>query len=213
MKYPISEIFYSIQGEWRNTWKPSVFVRFWGCNAHCTYCDSKYSWQTTEDRKFMTIKEIIEQVRLFNCWHIIFTWWEPTLYLDCIKEIQFELPGHTYEIETNGSNIIPEDIKFEQINISPKLKNSWNNYTFKVFESKNWEDFDFKFVVWNNIDIQEIEDFIQKNEIWFTKIWIMPEWITRESQIRIDLAEYCKNKWYNLSLRMHLILFGNKKGV
>lgn len=40
----ISEIFYSIQAEARHTGVPTVFIRTYGCNLKCNFCDSKYTW-------------------------------------------------------------------------------------------------------------------------------------------------------------------------
>ena len=110
---PISEIFFSIQGEGRNTGKPSVFVRFWGCNLHCTWCDSKYSWDPKEERAtMMSLYEIVDMIQSFNCSHVIFTGGEPSLYQNQINQIQTELKQskggyiYTFELETNGSQKI-----------------------------------------------------------------------------------------------------------
>jgi len=45
MKYKVSEIFYSIQGEGLNQGIPFVFIRFSGCNLRCEWCDTKYAWE------------------------------------------------------------------------------------------------------------------------------------------------------------------------
>ena len=39
----INEIFYSLQGEGRNTGRAAVFVRFSGCNLKCSFCDTLFS--------------------------------------------------------------------------------------------------------------------------------------------------------------------------
>jgi 7-carboxy-7-deazaguanine synthase len=38
------EIFRSIQGEGVNTGRVRTFVRFSGCNLHCVWCDTPYTW-------------------------------------------------------------------------------------------------------------------------------------------------------------------------
>ncbi len=40
MKAKISEIFSSIQGEGLYLGKRHIFVRFFGCNMRCAYCDT-----------------------------------------------------------------------------------------------------------------------------------------------------------------------------
>ena len=51
-KYIINEIFYSLQGEGRNTGRAAVFVRFSGCNLKCPFCDTdftKYQEMSAQD--------------------------------------------------------------------------------------------------------------------------------------------------------------------
>lgn len=51
-KYRINEIFYSLQGEGRNTGRAAVFVRFSGCNLKCPFCDTdftKYQEMSAQD--------------------------------------------------------------------------------------------------------------------------------------------------------------------
>lgn len=38
----INDIFYSLQGEGRNTGRAAVFVRFAGCNLKCPFCDTDF---------------------------------------------------------------------------------------------------------------------------------------------------------------------------
>jgi len=224
MKIPISEIFESIQGEWRNTWKPSIFVRFWWCNLKCEWCDSKYSWDPSVGKAdMMKSEDIIKLIRSFKSKHIIFTWWEPTLFQKQMKVIQRELEliwDYTYELETNWSNIITEDIYFDQINISPKLKSSWNKtYYLKILDSEDlWrsENVDFKFVCDWLVTCQETDKFINKisqadNFEVVGDIYIMPLWRDEASQVNDFLVKYCIKNNYKYCLRQHLIMFWDGK--
>jgi len=219
-KIPISEIFESIQWEWINTWKPSIFVRFWGCNLACTWCDSKYSWDSKiEKANIKSLNEVIAIIKTFKSKHIIFTWWEPTLFQIHIKDIQKELKDYTYELETNWSNKITNWIHFNQINVSPKLLSSWNKkYDLNILKTNIWlfDNMDLKFVCWNEKTIKETEKFIKeigKDENYniINNIYIMPLWRDSKSQINSLVLKYCLNKWYNYCLRQHLILFWDWK--
>jgi len=217
MKIPISEIFQSIQWEWRNTWKPSIFIRFRWCNLKCTWCDSKYSWQPeVEKATIIELDEVIEIIKSFNTKHIIFTWWEPTLFQKEMEAIIKELDyNYTFELETNWSKELSLylEISIEQVNISPKLKNSWNN-AYKIHIPKN-NKVDLKFVAWNLqdlVEIKEIIDDIKDNNVidW---IYIMPLWTDKKSQVNKAVLDFCIKNWYNYCMRSHIILFGDKKGV
>lgn len=84
-------IFLSIQWEWITTWQPSIFVRFFGCNLHCEWCDSKYAVNKQESIVNIDIDTLVKEIRKLKCQNIVFTGWEPTLFLDTIKEIKHKL--------------------------------------------------------------------------------------------------------------------------
>ena len=66
MKYPINEIFYSIQGEGRFFGQPSVFIRFAGCDLNCDFCDTDHSNYTDIDAEEIckAIKTLVENAEL-----------------------------------------------------------------------------------------------------------------------------------------------------
>jgi len=208
MIIPISEIFLSIQGEWKNTWKPSVFVRFRWCNLKCERCDSKYSRQDIADKKNMNLTEVINKIRWFSCKHIVFTWWEPALFENIIKQIVWQLffDWYTYEIETNWFKKLELDHLYSQVNVSYKLSSSWN----KPYELKALSDrYDYKFVIDTEEDMLEMEAIINKYNL--KNIYIMPLWVSSDTQNRPDIIKYCIEKWYNYCQRLHILLFWNSK--
>ena len=112
-KYPIVEIFHSVQGEGFHTGVPRVFVRFGNCNLRCEWCDTDF---LTYDE--MSLTHIIEQILSFDCKRVIFTGGEPAMQdLSTIGSILKENDFHL-SIETNGT--IPVDSIIDWICVSPK---------------------------------------------------------------------------------------------
>ena len=112
-KYPIVEIFHSVQGEGFHSGIPHVFVRFGNCNLRCEWCDTDFL--TFEER---TLQSIVDEVLSYNCNRVIFTGGEPAMQdLSTIGTILKE-HGITLSIETNGT--IPVDPVIDWICVSPK---------------------------------------------------------------------------------------------
>ena len=112
-KYPIVEIFHSVQGEGFYTGVPHIFVRFGNCNLRCEWCDTDF---LTYDE--MTLSDIVEKILSFDCKRVIFTGGEPTMQdLATIGSILKDNDIHL-SIETNGT--IPVDPIIDWICVSPK---------------------------------------------------------------------------------------------
>jgi organic radical activating enzyme len=115
-KYPLVEIFKSLQGEGRNMGRPVVFVRFAGCNLKCPWCDTDVS-----TRFESTLEELLSEIRFFNLKSVIFTGGEPSLVkgipelVEALKE-----DGFWIGVETNGT-VDPGWFAFvDYLAVSPK---------------------------------------------------------------------------------------------
>ena len=114
-KYPVNEIFLSLQGEGANSGTPAVFVRFSGCNLKCPFCDTDH-----EGARMMTKEEILSEACSFGSVPplTVLTGGEPSLFAD--SELVRALHGTftTVAMESNGTHEPPEGIDW--LTISPK---------------------------------------------------------------------------------------------
>ncbi|GAC1472979.1 MAG: radical SAM protein [Isosphaeraceae bacterium] len=126
--YKINEVFYSIQGEGRNTGTPMAFIRFSDCNLSCTWSNSGFDCDTEfVSGRALSADEALDEVdRLLPLnaregglvpW-LLLTGGEPALQVDesfiaAARSRRFRLA-----IESNGT--IPLRDGFDYIAISPK---------------------------------------------------------------------------------------------
>ena len=119
MKYKVSEIFYSIQGEGVHTGQPTVFIRMAGCSMKCSFCDTKYSWRKA---KTMSIESILKELQKYPCDRITITGGEP-FEQDMIPLVRALISDYRVYFETNGSKSIPAEISaWCWVTVSPKKK-------------------------------------------------------------------------------------------
>jgi len=94
----IKDIFYSFQGEGPYIGYPQIFVRLYGCNIYCNYCDEP---DFPRQRKRVSIEEIQAQLQplLLNPVHSIsITGGEPLLQADALAEL---LPTLSHPVYLN----------------------------------------------------------------------------------------------------------------
>jgi 7-carboxy-7-deazaguanine synthase len=223
------EIFHSIQGEGISSGTPAVFLRLALCNLKCTWCDTKYAWDWEHyDQKKevigISISEIEESIFSFGCKHLVVTGGEPLVQQNGLSKLLVDLKGKGFyiEIETNGT-IIPKDNCVDlvnQWNVSPKLGNSGNPrhlreisnaYAFFTYLSSSY----FKYIIQTEHDLNEVQSLTEKYEIPKERVILMPEATNSETLIRRSrwLTKICQDKGYKFSTRLHILLWGNKRGV
>jgi len=136
----VTTIFYSIQGEATNTGIPSIFVRLYGCNLECSFCDDLLH---TDRYTNYTHEEVLEEIKQYPGKDIIITGGEPSIY-DLNEFITFlQEHGYTISIESNG-------YKFENIE-----KANWITYSPKDWNNIHTEGFnEMKCIVNTESDIQ-----------------------------------------------------------
>jgi 7-carboxy-7-deazaguanine synthase len=229
----ISELFYSIQGEGTLVGVPSVFVRTSGCNLRCGWCDTPYaSWKPEGSER--SVEEVLAEVEKHPARHVVLTGGEPMIARD-LPELAARLreAGYHLTIETAGT-VMPEGIACDLASISPKLSNSTPSLErggeawVKRHEEtrlqpevlRAWAEqyeVQWKFVISNAQDLVEAREVLERIGVPIepNRVLLMPEGTSVEAlQVRYPLLiEACKAFGYRLSPRLHIDLFGNKRGT
>ena len=133
--YRVNNIFYSLQGEGRNTGRAAVFVRFAGCNLRCPFCDTEFDTYTE-----MTAEEILAKVASSHLLKatgrrlsgnpltshlplVVLTGGEPTLQVDEAFVDMLHSAGYEVAMESNGTRPAPANLDW--LTVSPKDCGKW----------------------------------------------------------------------------------------
>lgn len=139
MKYPVVEVFSSIQGEGLYTGAPANFIRLAGCNLSCTFCDTD-----KEAKEELSPKELLDRLNP-DIQLVVITGGEPTIHAltELIKALH---KGYRIHLETNGTHTVPSGIDW--VSVSPKrdadlAPNHYDEAKWLIpewdYESINWD--------------------------------------------------------------------------
>ena len=186
MSYRIKEIYFTQQGEGKNTGKDFVFVRFSGCNlwsgkeknresAICKFCDTDFYGVDGVNGGIYEAKELVKMIK--SLWMVdsspvsaVLTGGEPLLQLDdeLIQELKKE--DIYIAIETNGTLLAPDGIDW--ICMSPKAGTEIKLrsgseikvvYPQKDLDPDKFSDLDFKNFFIQPMDSKELESNVAKS--------------------------------------------------
>ena len=211
------------------------------CQFADSFCDTPYASWKPEKGKF-TLDDIVkfyEEKDLVK--HTMITGGGPTIHPELLQELCIigKKYNHIITIETEGSEFV--QTVADCISLSPKLSNStpkpgtWMDYANREVTEKdkrlhekwrcnyeameqliyNHPDYQLKPVIssWN--DLQELDYIQDELDIPNNKVWLMPEGLTPEQlkERRVWLMDICQKQGYNYSDRLHIIAYGDIRGV
>ena len=206
MKYRIKEIFFTQQGEGKNTGKDFIFVRFSGCNlwsgqekhrasAICKFCDTDfYGTDGINGGKYQA-KELIEKIK--SLWisadsqiRVVLTGGEPLLQVDKGLISALKKENIYIAVETNGTLEAPDGIDW--ICMSPKanteIKLRKGSEVKIVYPQKNLNPDNFNVLDFKNFYIQPMDSENYEDNV-------------------SQSVKYCmQNPNWKLSLQTHKIL-------
>jgi organic radical activating enzyme len=172
----------------------------------------------------MSATELTDKITSYGCKHLVVTGGEPLLHQRALAPLLASLKkdGYFIEVETNGT-VAPSITLADSVdcfNVSPKISNSLIDESVRlhpdsilafVRSEKAW----FKFVVCDPKDIAEVEGMLSKFGIPRNRAMLMPEGIDEASLLNRSrwLVDICKEKGFRFSPRLHILLYGNKRGT
>lgn len=229
-------VFATLQGEGVTTGLPSVFLRLHYCNLTCGVpngwqCDTGYTWDRSKPEFWQEPEDWSCQKtasRIEEAWaekfgneeekRLVITGGEPLIQQTKIAELLEQLPGWGAEIETNGTIMPIPELQACQFNCSPKLENSGNSlrkrYKPEVLRViNNLPKSQFKFVVVEPSDLDEVSRIAEECDLDSEKILIMPEGQTSE-QVEVHanrIREAVEARGWKITMRNQLVWFGPKR--
>ncbi|RYZ21287.1 MAG: 7-carboxy-7-deazaguanine synthase QueE [Chitinophagaceae bacterium] len=180
-----------------------------------------------EDYQELVTNEALRDIlAAIPCRNLILTGGEPLVQQKDLRSL-FQMlkeqePGYHIEFETNGTlKPLPEiDALTDQYNVSVKLANSKvaaedriNPDAIGFFAASPKAN--FKFVVDDRADLEEVLQLVRSFGIRPESVYLMPQGTTaaalREKQAWV--AELCKQYQFNYTDRLHIHIWGDKRGV
>lgn len=101
----VAEQFISLNGEGPRAGELAVFVRFQGCNLHCTYCDTQWANQPDCPVQERSPAQLDAEIRAAGVTNVTLTGGEPLLQPELPELLALLARGGALrvEIETNGA--------------------------------------------------------------------------------------------------------------
>lgn len=209
---------------------PSVFIRTSGCNLRCVWCDTPYTSWAPEGQKW-SVREILQEVAKYPSGHIVVTGGEPFLAVE-IEELTARMKALGAHITIETAATLFKPVACDLVSMSPKLANSipWRRakgkfakmhektrLNFKVMQQFiDTYDYQLKFVVNQRKDFDEIGDILERlKNVDRSRVLIMGQGRTRK-ELRDKtkwIIELCKEHGFGYTPRLHIELFGNRRGT
>jgi 7-carboxy-7-deazaguanine synthase len=226
----VAEIFYSIQGEGLLAGVPSVFVRTSGCPLRCWFCDTDYtSWRV--EGEDLSVEEVLDRVAEFPARYAVVTGGEP-LVAPGIEELTVGLRQRGYHITIETAAVSFKPIECDLASLSPKLASSTplereggrfaerheglRRRPDVVRQFMERYPHQLKFVIDRPDDLDEVRQLLAElPPADPERVLLMPQGVTAEElrERGLWLAEECKRLGFRYCPRLHIDLYGNRRGT
>lgn len=237
----LSEVFGpTVQGEGPSLGRRCAFVRLGRCNLSCRWCDTPFTWDWSgvtgisyDPSKLYraAVHDVVHKVRAMGVPLVVVSGGEPLLQRAALGELLDALlySGIHVEVETNGTQLPPplwtdpaerpEGVTL-RYNVSPKLAHSGDPEeqrihpgVLQVFAAL--PSTAFKFVARTVADLDEVAAVVERAQIPPGQVWVMPEGVTQQTvhQHATALGTEVVARGWNMTTRLHVQVWGNRRGV
>ncbi|MCE9678544.1 7-carboxy-7-deazaguanine synthase QueE [Shewanella sp. AS1] len=219
MKYPVNEVFETIQGEGVFTGAPAIFVRLQGCPVGCPWCDTRHTWEKLIENRVepqqviqvdgevgrwaeLSAEQLLDELKRkgFTAKHIVITGGEPCLYdLTALTQL-FTAQGYQCQIETSGTFEVHCD---EQtwVTVSPKV-NMKGGYAVLTQALERANEIKHPVAIQKHID--ELDDLLKPLELSNKTICLQP--ISQKPRATELAMKTCIERNWRLSIQTHKYL-------
>ncbi|HBO24767.1 MAG TPA: 7-carboxy-7-deazaguanine synthase QueE [Providencia sp.] len=220
MKYPINEIFQTLQGEGVFTGVPAVFIRLQGCPVGCSWCDTKQTWEkdpsketTLGDIALKTLDSdewamsdtntLIDLMRekKYSAKHIVITGGEPCIYDLTLLTNELELNGYQCQIETSGTYPI-QCSDNTWVTVSPKVGMKGG---LKVLKQAVNRANEIKHPVAREKDIQALDELLAMRTLETPPVVALQPISQKASATKLCIDTCIERNW-RLSIQTHKYL-------
>lgn len=235
----ISEIFGpTLQGEGPRAGRRVAFVRLGRCNLDCGAsaraswrCDTPYTWDwqgklgavhdPSAELHRIAVDDVVRQVLAMGVRSVVVTGGEPLLQLSAVTHLSERLSteGCSIEIETNGTRTPTTELAdvVTGFNVSPKLSSSGIELDRRIVPKaiaalEETGRAHWKFVVADRSELDEVT--VLQDRFGLEQVWIMAAGTTIDEQLRRMslLADDVVKRGWNLTPRLHVLLWGDERG-
>ena len=215
----VSEIFLSLQGEGPSAGTPAHFIRLQGCDVGCAWCDSKYTWEARGGEP-RTIDEVCDRAFALGAADLaVITGGEPLEHAG-IGELIDAASRRWKRVEVETSGILPPVRSLPNLswNVSPKLPSATPRWAETWAHVAAWiaePNATFKIVAGDPPDADDALRLVREHGIPRERVLLMPEGLTDDA-VRAHaaaLAQICKRENLRLGPRLHVWMWGARRGV
>ena len=191
-------LFVSLQGEGMLSGTPMTFLRLWGCNLKCPWCDQP---EALKPRGYINVSvdEVFEGIVELGCLDLCITGGEPLIQAEEVAELSRKLSQtHGITVETNASIFHP----IPQVNfwsLSPKLHKWPDEEVLLWIDHCTQYQVPFQMKVVCN-SVADVTSAITLLGDYRTLLMVQPQWGTENLE---DIIAYCVEQNVRLSFQTH----------